>query len=88
MRHLYQVGRAPENAEHPDHAFAKDLTRGFWASLPEMNARLLAALLARGRGVSDPAEIEKLAADMSTDKLRATLGRIACGYDGGQIFDD
>lgn len=87
-KHLYQVGRAPECAEHPDHAFAKAITRGFWASLPAMDKQQLAALLARGRGITDTAEIAQLAKDLDTDRMRATLGRIACGYDGGQIFDD
>lgn len=88
VRHLYQVGRAPECAEHPDHALAKELTRGFWASLPGMDHALLAGLLARGRGITDPDAIASLAKTMDTDTMRASLGRIACGYDGGQIFDD
>ncbi len=88
MRHLYQVGRAPECAEHPDHELSRQLTRGFWASLPSLDKHQLATLLARGRGTSDAAEIERLAREMDTDAMRASLGRIACGYDGGQIFDD
>ncbi len=87
-KHLYQVGRAPECAEHPDHAFAKEITRGFWANLPAMDKQQLAGLLARGRGITDEAEINRLAKELDTDRMRATLGRIACGYDGGQIFDD
>ena len=27
--HMYEIGRAPENARHPDHALAKALGRGF-----------------------------------------------------------
>ena len=34
VRHMYEIGRAPENANHPDHALALELARGFWASLP------------------------------------------------------
>jgi FkbM family methyltransferase len=88
LPHLYQVGRAPDCKEHPDHWLAGEITRGFWASLPTLEPQTLAALLARGRGITDAAEIEKLAKEMESDKMRASLGRIACGYDGGQIFDD
>lgn len=87
-RHLYQVGRAPECAEHPDHALAKALTRAFWAGLPGMDRDAIAALLARAKGVTDSAEIAEIAKSLDTDAMRASLGRIACGYDGGQIFDD
>lgn len=88
VRHLYQVGRAPECKEHPDHDLAREITRGFWASLPSMDKPMLAELLARGRGITDASEIEKLAKSLDGDEMRASLGRIACGYDGGQIFDD
>ena len=86
--HLYQVGRAPETPAHPDHDFAKEITRGFWASLPALDKKLLAGLVARSRGIADDAEIERMAKELDTDRMRAVLGRIACGYDGGQIFDD
>lgn len=33
-RHMYEIGRAPENELHPDHALAQELARGFWATLP------------------------------------------------------
>ncbi len=88
VRHLYQVGRAPECAEHPDHGLAMALTRAFWACLPGMDRQVLAALLARAKGSTDSAEIAKLAESLDTDTMRASLGRIACGCDGGQIFDD
>jgi FkbM family methyltransferase len=88
VKHLYQVGRAPESAEHPEHALAREITRGFWASLPSQDPALLARLIARARGITDPAEIAKLEKEIVTDAFRAKLGRIACGYDGGQIFDD
>ena len=29
VRHLDEIGRAPENKQHPDHALAQDLARGF-----------------------------------------------------------
>ncbi|MDX2288400.1 MAG: FkbM family methyltransferase [Hyphomicrobiaceae bacterium] len=79
VTHMYEIGRAPENAAHPDHALAVALTRAFWASLPGLDPGLLADLLARaGR--------DALATgDLGSDAFRAALGRIACGYDGGQI---
>ena len=88
VTHLYQVGRAPIDKAHPDHALATELTRAFWASLPMLEPRLIASLLARARGISDASEIAALAHSLDTDAFRGSLGRIACGYDGGQIFDD
>jgi len=87
-RHMYEIGRAPENALHPDHALARDLARGFWAMLPYLDPALVKALLARARHVSDPAALAALAATVATEAFRASLGRIACGYDGGQIVDE
>jgi FkbM family methyltransferase len=88
VRHLYQIGRAPECAEHPEHELSRELARGLWASLPEMDAATLALFLARARGITDRAAIEAVARELDTDVSRARRGRIACGYDGGQIFDD
>lgn len=85
VRHMYEIGRAPENAAHPDHALAKELARGFWASLPRLDPRLVAELLARGRGGSDGAALE---GEVRSDAFRGRLGRIACGYDGGQIVEE
>jgi FkbM family methyltransferase len=87
VRHMYEIGRAPENAQHPDHALAQELARGFWASLPYLDRDLLVSLLSRGRKLDDAREIEALAATVETEEFRARLGRIACGYDGGQIYD-
>ena len=43
VRHMYEIGRAPENKQHPDHALAQDLARGFWASLPYLDPSLIAS---------------------------------------------
>ena len=88
LKHLYQIGRAPECADHPEHVLAKEFARGLWAKLPGMDRMQLASILARARGVTDGKEIAKLALEMDSDAFRARLGRIACGYDGGQIFDE
>jgi FkbM family methyltransferase len=87
-RHMYEIGRAPENAQHPDHALAQDLSRGFWASLPYLDASLVASLLARVRRIAKPDDLAALAATVDTEQFRASLGRIACGYDGGQIVEE
>ena len=81
--HMYEIGRAPENARHPDHALAKALGRGFWASLPWLDRELIASILARAGGAG-----EKYADAIDSEAFRASLGRIACGYDGGQIIDE
>jgi hypothetical protein len=76
---MYEIGRAPENPSHPDHALTQALARGFWASLPYLDPQLIAAILERG-GEAIPAAVD-------SEAFRAALGRIACGYDGGQILD-
>ena len=83
-RHMYEIGRAPDNPRHPDHALAGELARGFWAMLPYLDPALIAALLARARRIDHPDERAALAAAVETEAFRASLGRIACGYDGGQ----
>jgi hypothetical protein len=85
---MYKSGRAPENALHPDHALARDLARGFWASLPYLDPELIEMLLARARRVGDQGGRDALAAAVRSEAFRASLGRIACGYDGGQIVDE
>jgi hypothetical protein len=81
---MYEIGRAPENEQHPDHALA----RGFWASLPYLDTNLLTSILGRGRQIEDLDDLKMLASMVESEKFRAALGRIACGYDGGQIIAD
>jgi FkbM family methyltransferase len=88
VRHMYEIGRAPENKQHPDHALAQDLARGFWASLPHLDPGLITAVLGRGRRMTNDDELAALAALVGTEQFRASLGRVACGYDGGQIHDE
>jgi FkbM family methyltransferase len=88
VRHMYEIGRAPENQQHPDHALAQDLARGFWASLSYLDASLIASLLARARGIADPDDVAALVSKVDSEEFRAAMGRIACGYDGGQIVDE
>jgi FkbM family methyltransferase len=88
VRHMYEIGRAPENPRHPDHALAKDLARGLWAQLPYLDAALIVQLLARARRIDDATELAALASTVDTEAFRLGLGRIACGYDGGQIVEE
>ncbi|PSC05959.1 hypothetical protein SLNSH_06175 [Alsobacter soli] len=84
--HMYEIGRAPENPGHPDHALARALAQGMWADLPHISPEALARILVRGRGWEfTPETVAKAQAEIDTDAFRAALGRIACGYDGGQI---
>jgi FkbM family methyltransferase len=87
-RHMYEIGRAPDNALHPDHALARELARGFWATLPFLDPELIKTFLARARRIDDPAGLDALAASIRSEAFRGSLGRIACGYDGGQIVDE
>jgi FkbM family methyltransferase len=83
VRHMYEIGRAPENPQHPDHALTQILARGFWSILPHLDRALVADILKRG---SRPGDIEAMdTRALDSDEFRARLGRIACGYDGGQI---
>jgi FkbM family methyltransferase len=88
VRHMYEIGRAPENPNHPDHALAVELARGFWASLPYLDRDLVAAILRRARIGSRQPPPQDFAGAIDTEAFRAALGRIACGYDGGQIVDE
>jgi FkbM family methyltransferase len=87
VRHMYEIGRAPENADHPDHALALELARGFWASLPYLDRDLIAEILRRARSGSQR-QAEDFSGAIDSEAFRAALGRIACGYDGGQIVEE
>ena len=88
VRHMYEIGRAPENAAHPEHAFTKLLARGFWSSLPALDRDVLASIIERARTPANGADVDAALAALGSDEFRARLGRIACGYDGGQIYKD
>jgi FkbM family methyltransferase len=88
VRHMYEIGRAPENANHPEHALAQILAKGFWASLPFLDRALVADVLARGRTEANTATVDAALQALDTEGFLARLGRIACGYDGGQIYKE
>jgi hypothetical protein len=85
VRHLYEIGRAPENPNHPEHALAQVLASGFWAILPYLDRQLIVEILNRGRSTSNTVASLALQS-VDTEEFRAQLGRISCGYDGGQIY--
>jgi len=85
VRHMYELGRAPENPHHPDHELADILARGFWSILPHLDPNLLADILEHGRASSQNSAVEFSRQALDTDEFRARLGRIACGYDGGPL---
>ena len=86
VRHMYEIGRAPENPQHPDHALAQRLARGFWASLPYLDRDTVAGILSRAAPSGAPAA--ELSDGIGSEKFLAAVGRIACGYDGGQVTKD
>jgi FkbM family methyltransferase len=88
VRHMYEIGRAPENKQHPDHALAQELTRGFWASLPYLDSSLITSMLGRARRMTKHDDLAVLASMVDSEQFRLALGRVACGYDGGQIVDE
>lgn len=86
VRHMYEIGRAPENAAHPDHMLARHLERGFWASLPFLDEDALTTILHRGLELNGT-QTEKTELDIADEAFRASLGLIAAGYDGGLVDD-
>ena len=84
VTHMYEIGRAPERSNHPDHALAQQLGRGFWAALPHLEQGVLLDILRRGKRLEDLSSFDQI----SSPEMRIALARIACGYDGGQIVDE
>jgi FkbM family methyltransferase len=84
VRHMYEIGRAPENAAHPDHLLARNLERGFWASLPFLDEDVLSAMLRRGQELNGT-QAETI--DVTSEAFRSSLGLIASAYDGGFVDD-
>lgn len=81
VTHMYEIGRAPVQANHPDHLLAQQLARGFWANLPNLSDQQIQELLLLGKTSTEDCALS----DIDAAQLRIALGRIACGYDGGQI---
>jgi hypothetical protein len=56
--------------------------------LPYLDPALIATLLRRARRNATAEELAALDRAVHSEAFRASLGRIACGYDGGQIVED
>jgi FkbM family methyltransferase len=56
VRHLYELGRAPVEPSHPDHALALALIEGFLAGLPAMPMPEIASLLLRSERFQEAAK--------------------------------
>jgi FkbM family methyltransferase len=85
VRHMYEIGRAPENRNHPEHALTRVLAHGFWSILPYLDRHLLSEIINRGWTPSNATAADSALQSLDTEEFRAQLGRIACGYDGGQL---
>jgi FkbM family methyltransferase len=85
-RHMYEIGRAGEHPSHPDNPLARELVHAFLAQLPHLEPDFLVSLLDRERKLSG-AERQALQGMVSDETFRMRMGRIACGYDGGQIVE-
>jgi FkbM family methyltransferase len=83
VTHMYEIGRAPECSLHPDYCLAQQLARGFWSSLPHLDDNIIAELLNRGVDREHRANFDT----SEVGRIRIALGRIACGYDGGQVCE-
>jgi hypothetical protein len=56
--------------------------------LPRLDRKLLAEIIERGRTGANGEAVDAALAALDSEAFRARLGRIACGYDGGQIYKD
>jgi FkbM family methyltransferase len=75
VRHLYEFGRAPDNADHPDHRLARRI-----AALP-------GRLAWEGLSSLDPGPLAAALGAVDDQPFRAALGRIAAPYDGGLMLE-
>lgn len=86
VQHLWDFGRAPEKAEHPDHALAKVLQAGFLAALPSLDTALLARLVERGleatkAGAFGPAVVTSLIGKADLPRAPAVAGDLTALLD-------
>ena len=72
VRHMYEIGRAGENAVHPDHQLALRWCMPSWRGLPHLAPELLASLLDRESKLSND---DRRALASACSRTR----RFACG---------
>jgi hypothetical protein len=53
--------------------------------LPYLDRHLLSEIINRGWTPSNATAADSALQSLDTEEFRAQLGRIACGYDGGQL---
>ena len=90
VQHLWDCGRAPERPDHPDHALAKVLQAGFFASLPSLEPALLdrlvhGGLVATGAGDFTPAQTQMLAGTAEFPRAPAPAADLAEFLDSDQL---
>ena len=91
VAHLWDCGRAPERADHPDHVLARTLQSGFFAALPSLEPALLVALLERGLDAARSGHVAPAVADALIGKAEfprpaATVATdLAALLDGDQL---
>ena len=84
--HMYEIGRAPENPRIPTMRSRTSWRAGSGRACPISTASSSPrSWRAPARRAAVPA---RACRQIDTEAFRSALGRIACGYDGGQIVDD
>ena len=74
VKHLWDCGRAPERADHPDHKLAQALQQGFFAELPALDPALLRRLIERGLEGVRPGGSDTMTALRGTCRIPAIHG--------------
>ena len=87
VRHMYEIGRAPETRSIPITRWRKTCARIMGASALSRHRAHHVAVESRPPKCR-AREFAALASTVDTEAFRAALGRVACGYDGGQIVDE
>jgi FkbM family methyltransferase len=81
VQHLWDLGRAPERADHPDHALSKVLQAGLFALLPGLDPALIERLVVRGLEASGerpyPAGDEELIGAAELPRARTPAASLA-----------
>jgi FkbM family methyltransferase len=85
VQHLWDFGRAPERADHPDHALARVLQAGLLAALPALDPQLIERLIAGGLEALgepplSPDSAEKLIGTAEFPRPRTRLTDIASSF--------
>jgi FkbM family methyltransferase len=77
VKHLWDCGRAPERADHPDHQLARVLQQGLFAELPSLDPLLLRRLIERGLDGVRPSGSDTMTALRGTSEFPRSIGEPA-----------